>query len=163
TWSPPRIGRRRLQIRCSAIWAAEFRKWPWGACRSTILTSLPARCATSWPTSACPARFVRMPWPTGPTRWPATSRRKPTACYKSIAIQALTQAQGGISASIGTSTYMNSQVATEFMNQLLTNATTPGARWGNALVKAQQWAAQQGGGFYGDFVTTEQIFGDPAM
>src|SRR6185295_5964795 len=60
--------------------------------------------------------------------------------YKSIAIQTLTQPQGGISASIGTSTYMNSKYGTEFMNELLANASGPSARWGTALLKAQQWA-----------------------
>ncbi|HLX60677.1 MAG TPA: C25 family cysteine peptidase [Planctomycetota bacterium] len=82
--------------------------------------------------------------------------------YQSIAIQALTQPQGGISASIASSTYMNSQNATEFMSQLLTNAGTT-QRWGNALLKTQQWAYAKGGGFYIDLSNTEQIFGDPAM
>ena len=83
--------------------------------------------------------------------------------FKSIAIQALTQPQGGISASIASSTYMNSQTATEFMNQLLLNANTNGARWGGALLKAQRWSCRQGGAFYSDLGKTEQIFGDPAM
>jgi hypothetical protein len=82
--------------------------------------------------------------------------------YQSIAIQALTQPQGGISASIASSTYMNSQNASEFMSQLLSNAGTV-QRWGNALLKTQQWAYAKGGGFYSDLSTTEQIFGDPAM
>ncbi|HLX63332.1 MAG TPA: C25 family cysteine peptidase [Planctomycetota bacterium] len=85
--------------------------------------------------------------------------------YRSIAIQALTQPQGGISASIGTSTYMNSDAATEFMSQLLRNASAGGVRWGDALLKTQQWA--QGNAarspFYADLSSTEQIFGDPAM
>jgi len=67
--------------------------------------------------------------------------------YRSIAIQALTQPQGGISASIGTSTYMNSEIAMEFMDHLLKSATHGGQRWGNALMEAQQWAAQMGGDF----------------
>ncbi|MEI6235469.1 MAG: C25 family cysteine peptidase [Planctomycetota bacterium] len=84
--------------------------------------------------------------------------------YKSIAIQALTQPQGGISASIGTSTYMNSDVATMFMSQLLKNAGSPTARWGTALLRTQQWAgSQKGNAFYGDIMKTEQLFGDPAM
>src|SRR5258706_6129529 len=87
---------------------------------------------------------------------------KNEAGYQSIAIQALTQPQGGISASIASSTYMNSQNATEFMSQLLTHAGTT-QRWGNALLKTQQWAYAKGGGFYGDLSKTEQIFGDPAM
>ncbi|HLX63306.1 MAG TPA: C25 family cysteine peptidase [Planctomycetota bacterium] len=82
--------------------------------------------------------------------------------YRSIAIQALTQLQGGISASIGTSTYMNSMYATEFMSQLLGNAGTY-TRWGDALLKTQQWAGAKGGGYYGDLMRTEQMFGDPAM
>lgn len=89
--------------------------------------------------------------------------------YKSIAIQALTQPQGGIAASIGTSTYMNSDCAVPFLAQLIKNADTGGAgpgsrmRWGVALMKAQQWAASQGPGFYSDLGNTEQLFGDPAM
>ncbi len=86
------------------------------------------------------------------------------ADLKTIAIQGLTQPQGGISASIASSTYMNSDCATEFMTQLMNAANSDGMRWGNALMKAQQWAANHGGsGFYGDLNTTEQIFGDPAM
>ncbi|MEI6235905.1 MAG: C25 family cysteine peptidase [Planctomycetota bacterium] len=83
--------------------------------------------------------------------------------YKSIAIQALTQPQGGISASIGTSTYMNSECASAFAEQLLKYADKSGMRWGDALMKTQQWAAAQGSGFYTDLNKTEQIFGDPAM
>jgi hypothetical protein len=85
--------------------------------------------------------------------------------YRSIAIQALTQPQGGISASIASSTYMSSDVASEFMNQLLTNASCGGMRWGAALMKTQQWAYTKRGtsGFYADLQNTEQIFGDPAM
>ncbi|HLX64168.1 MAG TPA: C25 family cysteine peptidase [Planctomycetota bacterium] len=84
--------------------------------------------------------------------------------YKSIAIQALTQPQGGISASIGTSTYMNSSYATEFMGQLM-NTASSGGRWGDALMKTQTWAAARGGesGYYLDLSRTEMIFGDPAM
>ncbi len=84
------------------------------------------------------------------------------AGFKSLAMQALSQPQGGISASIGTSTYMSSQCATDFMSQLLAHAGTS-RRWGDALMNAQQWAHAQGGGFYADLSTTEQIFGDPAM
>ncbi|MEI6234686.1 MAG: C25 family cysteine peptidase [Planctomycetota bacterium] len=84
--------------------------------------------------------------------------------YKSIAIQALTQTQGGISASIGTSTYMTSDAATAFMNQLLKNASGSNVRWGSVLMKTQQWAGSQSGSvFYKDLMTTEQLFGDPAM
>src|SRR5882724_4714930 len=87
---------------------------------------------------------------------------KNEAGYQSIAIQALTQPQGGISASIASSTDNNSQNATEFMSQLLTNAGTT-QRWGNALLKTQRWAFAKGDGFYTDLGKTEQIFGDPAM
>ncbi|HLX60817.1 MAG TPA: hypothetical protein VKX17_06000, partial [Planctomycetota bacterium] len=48
------------------------------------------------------------------------------------------------------------------MSQLLTNAGTT-QRWGNALLKTQQWASAKGAGFYTDLKLTEQIFGDPAM
>jgi len=87
---------------------------------------------------------------------------KDEAGYRSIAIQALTQPQGGISASIGTSTYMNSRYATEFMSRLLANAGSS-ARWGDALLKTQQWASAQGAGYYADLMRTEMMFGDPAM
>ena len=83
--------------------------------------------------------------------------------YKSIAIQALTQQQGGISASIGTSTYMSSDYAVAFMTQLMKTANSNGMRWGHALMKTQQWASQQGQSYYDDLNKTEQIFGDPAM
>jgi len=83
--------------------------------------------------------------------------------FKSIAIQALTQPQGGISASIASSTYMNSDAGVTFMNQLIANANRPGMRWGRALMLSQQWALRQGGGYYADLGTTEQIFGDPAL
>ena len=86
--------------------------------------------------------------------------------YKSIAMAGLTQPGGGISAGIGTSTYMNSDVATAFVNQLLKNMQTgKGMRWGMALMKTQQWALSQGASnaFYTDIGNTEQIFGDPAM
>lgn len=84
--------------------------------------------------------------------------------FRSIAMQALTQPQGGISASIATSTYMHSDVAAQFMNQLLKNiGDGKSRRWGQALMRAQQWAFNQGGGFYQDLGLTEQLFGDPAM
>ncbi len=87
------------------------------------------------------------------------------AGLKTIAIQGLTQPQGGISASIASSTYMNSDMGVAFMTQLMATASGGGKsqRWGQALLKAQQWAAQQGGGFYTDLMNTESIFGDPAM
>ncbi len=87
-----------------------------------------------------------------------------TTGFRSIAIQALTQPQGGISASIGTSTYMNSDYAVAFMSQLMKSADAGnGMRWGDALMASQQWAARQGGGYYADLNRTEQLFGDPAM
>ncbi len=86
-----------------------------------------------------------------------------TPGYKSIAMQALTQPQGGISASIATSTYMNSGCAVDFMNQLIKNVDATGMRWGTALMKTQQWAHAKGGSYYLDLSKTEQIFGDPAM
>src|SRR5204862_7706803 len=83
--------------------------------------------------------------------------------FKSIAIQALTQPQGGISASIASSTYMDADAGVAFMNQLLGNANRPGMRWGKALMQAQTWALGRSGSFYGDLGRTEQLFGDPAM
>src|SRR5579862_4934711 len=70
--------------------------------------------------------------------------------YHSLAIQALTQPQGGISASIGTSTYMNSDCAVEFASQLLKNANTSSMRWGTALMRTQQWAFTKGSSYYSD-------------
>ena len=86
-----------------------------------------------------------------------------TPGFKSLAMQALTQPRGGISASIASSTYMNSQCTVEFMSQLLANASAGHARWGGALMRAQQWAHGKGSGFYSDLQQTEQLFGDPAM
>ncbi len=91
--------------------------------------------------------------------WAAASQ----ADFNSIVVQALTQPQGGISASIASSTYMNADCAMDFMSHLMTCADAAGMRWGNALMKAQQWAAGKGTGFYSDLNKTEQIFGDPAM
>ena len=84
--------------------------------------------------------------------------------YYSIAIQGLTQPQGGLSVSIGTSTYMNSDVAVAFMTNLLKNANVSGMRWGTALLQSQQQALSQGStGYNADLGRTEQLFGDPAM
>ncbi|HLX62940.1 MAG TPA: kelch repeat-containing protein [Planctomycetota bacterium] len=85
--------------------------------------------------------------------------------YKSIAIQALTQPQGGISASIASSTYVTADAHVEFMNQLLKNANASGTRWGDALLKTQQWSFQKGTtpGIYGDLGKSEQLFGEPAL
>ncbi len=84
--------------------------------------------------------------------------------YRSIAMQALTQTQGGIAAGVGTSTYMNPEAALKFMNQLLSAASGNDMRWGTAVMKTQQWAAQQSGNCWmADLSKTEQLFGDPAM
>ena len=84
--------------------------------------------------------------------------------YYSIAIQGLMQPQGGLSVSIGTSTYMNSDVAVAFMTNLLKNANVSGMRWGIALLQSQQQALSQGAtGYNADLGRTEQLFGDPAM
>ncbi len=85
--------------------------------------------------------------------------------YKSIAMQALTQPQGGIAAGVGTSTYMNPEAGVRFMNQLLAN-TAVERTWGAALMKTQQWSARQNGAYanwFLDLSRTEQLFGDPAM
>ncbi|HLX63441.1 MAG TPA: autotransporter-associated beta strand repeat-containing protein [Planctomycetota bacterium] len=88
------------------------------------------------------------------------------AGFRSIAIQALTQPQGGIAASIGTSTYMNPQIGAQFAAQFISTVNSGGShfRWGDALMRAQQWALQQTGNpYFADLGRTEQIFGDPAM
>ncbi len=86
--------------------------------------------------------------------------------FRNIAMQALVQPQGGLSASIGTSTYMDSACAADFMDHLLQNIGANSARWGDALLMTQKWASLKGqtdSQFYLDLSTTEQLFGDPAM
>src|ERR1043165_2766233 len=91
--------------------------------------------------------------------------------YRSIPIQAMVQPQGGIAASIGVTTYMNSIPGTEFTKQLVTQVHSlgSGARWGDVLLRSQQWAFSQSGGdqefgsWYMDLSKTECILGDPAM
>ena len=88
--------------------------------------------------------------------------------YHSIAIQAMTQAGGGISASIATTTYMEAGPGIEFNKQLLANlqSANRNARWGDVLVKTQQWAGTQTSalsGWYVDLMHTECLLGDPAM
>ena len=84
--------------------------------------------------------------------------------YRSIAIQGLTQPQGGIAASIGTSTYMTSGPATAFMSEVIKQAGA-NARWGEALLRAQQWAHNKAAAeaWYEDLARTECILGDPAL
>ena len=94
---------------------------------------------------------------------------KDVNAWHSIAAQALSQPQGGIAASISSSTYMDSAPHVAFMKELLSLAHSPGTRWGTALLKTQQWAAQQstfGGpfaGWYADLSRTESLLGDPAL
>jgi autotransporter-associated beta strand protein len=102
--------------------------------------------------------------------------------YRSLAIQGLTQPQGGIAASISTTTYMESSKAVEFMQALLRNLVAPASvpagptllsgkkpRWGEVLLKAQRWAKQQsvalkaGPNYYRDLMWTECLLGDPAL
>jgi hypothetical protein len=89
--------------------------------------------------------------------------------YRSIPIQAMVQPQGGMAASISTTTYMNSTPAIDFTKQLLTQSQNLGsqARWGDVVLRAQQWAYQASsaadGSWYMDLSKTECILGDPAM
>jgi hypothetical protein len=88
------------------------------------------------------------------------------ANYHSIAIQAMTQTQGGIAASIGNTTYILSGPDSEFVRNLLSQPTQSGSRWGHVLLKSQQWAfAQENGkrGYYTDLMWTECLLGDPAL
>src|SRR5262249_25628224 len=81
--------------------------------------------------------------------------------WHSLASQGLTQPQGGLCASIGTSTYMASDAAADFMNALVKNTQGGGTmRWGSALLRTQQWAMLKNGAnaFYGDLCHTEQLF-----
>ncbi len=75
-----------------------------------------------------------------------------------------------MAASIATTTYMESAPAVEFTKQLLAQSQNLGAkaRWGDVLLRAQQWAYNQSGnsadaGWYTDLSRTECILGDPAM
>jgi autotransporter-associated beta strand protein len=89
--------------------------------------------------------------------------------YHSIAIQGMCQPQGGIVASISTSTYMESAPAVEFMQTLLRSAAAEDSRWGEVLLKTQQWAHQRSqnnpgdGNWFADLVRTESLLGDPAL
>jgi hypothetical protein len=95
---------------------------------------------------------------------------KDEAGYRSIAIQALTQPQGGIAASLATTTYCTSEPAVDFMQNLLKSALERPARWSDALLKAQQYAYQQSkispaetAQWYADLAKTECMLGDPAL
>jgi len=95
---------------------------------------------------------------------------KDEAGYRSIAIQALTQPQGGIAASLATTTYCTSEPAVDFMQNLLKSAMDRPARWSDALLKAQQYAYQQSqvlpaqtAQWYADLARTECMLGDPAL
>jgi hypothetical protein len=89
--------------------------------------------------------------------------------FRSIAIQGLVQPQGGIGASIGSSTYVHADNSTEFIARVLSEAQAPRVRWGDAVRRAQQWAwhraASDGtvAGIYFDLSRTEGILGDPAL
>jgi len=89
---------------------------------------------------------------------------------QNIAIRALTQRQGGIAASIATTTYCTAAPALDFMQNLLLQANSPKLRWGDALMKAQQYAVQQSllaaptsRPWYSDLGKTECLLGDPAL
>jgi len=93
---------------------------------------------------------------------------KLTQNYHSIPIQALSQPQGGIAASIGSTTYLNSATGAEFVNQLLKQTQGAGsrARWGDVVLRSQQWAHNHSavsGSWYLDLSQTECLLGDPAM
>ncbi|MCK6471413.1 MAG: C25 family cysteine peptidase [Planctomycetes bacterium] len=90
--------------------------------------------------------------------------------YYSIAEALLTQPQGGIAASLGTTTYLASPPASEFMKELLNASRTPGVRWGEALRAAQralearaETAAPGDAQTYRDLAKTESLLGDPAL
>ncbi|MCK6471638.1 MAG: C25 family cysteine peptidase [Planctomycetes bacterium] len=81
----------------------------------------------------------------------------------------LTQAGGGIAASIGTTTYTNSVSGMYFMADLLGAAQRGSATWGEALAKAQAEAHKRGktgkdkSEFDADLARTECLLGDPAL
>ncbi len=81
--------------------------------------------------------------------------------FRSIAMKGLTQPQGGIAASIGSSTYVTAAHSMAFMGQLIANSN--GRRWGDTLLLAQQWARFQTTPEFGDIWKSEQLFGDPAL
>lgn len=95
---------------------------------------------------------------------------KDTANYQSIAIKALTQPQGGIAMSIGNTTYCTATPAVDFMNHLMTQASTQHKRWGDALLRTLQYAHSQSlkapdqtAQWYRDLTQTECLLGDPAL
>ncbi|MCY3024154.1 MAG: C25 family cysteine peptidase [Planctomycetota bacterium] len=87
----------------------------------------------------------------------------------SIASQAMTQPQGGAVASISAATYMLSPLSMEFMTVLLRQSGPEDMRWGQAVLKTQQWAyatsatAARNGSWYADLARTECLLGDPAL
>ena len=88
--------------------------------------------------------------------------------FRSIAMQGLVQPQGGIAASISTTTFMASEPAMAFFTNLLRQPATD-LRWGEMLLKSQKWAWQMSGeapemaSWYADLAHTECILGDPAL
>ncbi|HLX61163.1 MAG TPA: C25 family cysteine peptidase [Planctomycetota bacterium] len=82
---------------------------------------------------------------------------------RSIAMQGLSQPQGGIAASFGTTTYSTATVDTQYMRVFLSQAQIPGARWGDALLRAQQWSAAQSAPDASEMSKTQCMLGDPAL
>lgn len=85
--------------------------------------------------------------------------------YYTIAQNLLTQPQGGIAASISTMTYLDSPPAVEFLKEVLKASRKANARWGDALLKGQQYAAKKAHGedSYSDLARSESLLGDPAL
>ncbi|MBI3827967.1 MAG: autotransporter-associated beta strand repeat-containing protein [Planctomycetes bacterium] len=85
--------------------------------------------------------------------------------YYTLVENLLTQPQGGIAASIATTTYLDSPPAVEFMTEVLQASRKPNARWGDALLQAQQYAAKHARGedSYSDLTRSESLLGDPAL
>jgi hypothetical protein len=88
--------------------------------------------------------------------------------YYSLVEKLLGQSGGGISASIGSPTYLSSRPHMNFMEQLVQTSRQADARWGDALLAAQQWAhleSQSAGADvnYADLAKSECLLGDPAL
>jgi len=77
--------------------------------------------------------------------------------------QALTQPRGESARGIGTSTYMNSDVGVEFMNQLIGSSGKNGCAGAGALMNTQRWACNKSGIVLSGHRVDRTLFGDPAM
>lgn len=90
--------------------------------------------------------------------------------FHSIAEALLTQPQGGISASVATTTWAPGAALNTFMSDLLNASRKPGMTWGEALMEAQRKSHDRTMGAwdslvpaYRDLARSECLLGDPAL